>query len=96
MIEEIWHMSSDGFEEPAEASSDSDPDELMALSDHAAKGTTAAHTLRLNAYIQEKPSIILVDSGSSHNFISERVAANLQPWTPLQHSLSVRVCHTRF
>lgn len=92
-IEEVWHMLCDGFEEPADASSDSDPDELMALSDHAVKGTTAAHTLWLYAYIQEKPSIILVDSGSSHNFISERIAANLQPWTPLQHSLSVRVAN---
>jgi hypothetical protein len=91
MIEEVWHMLSDGLEEPADPSSDSDPDELMALSDQAVHGTTAAHTLRLYAYIQQKPSIILVDSGSSHNFISERVAANLQPWTPLQSSLSVRV-----
>jgi hypothetical protein len=65
MMEEVWHMLCDGLEELAEASSDSDPNELMALSDQAVKGTTAAHTLRIYTYIQQKPAIILVDSGSS-------------------------------
>jgi hypothetical protein len=71
MMEEVWHMLCDGLEEPAEASSNSDPDELMELSDQAIKGTTVAHTLRIYAYIQQKAAIILVDSRSSHNFINE-------------------------
>lgn len=76
-----------------ESNSDSDPDELMALSDQAAKGTCAAHTLKIHAHIHWKPAIILVDSSSSHNFISEHMAADLHPWTPLKHSMSVKVAH---
>jgi hypothetical protein len=89
VIEEVWQYLGN----PAIDSndSDSDPDELMALSHQAVNGTTAAHTLKLHAYIQQQQAIILVDSGSSHNFISEHMAANLHPWTPLKHSTSVKV-----
>lgn len=71
--------------------SDSDPDELMALSDQAAKGLNAPHTLKLYAFIKRQPAIILVHSGSSHNFISEHVAATLKPWTPIAQPMSVKV-----
>ncbi|XP_066361411.1 uncharacterized protein [Miscanthus floridulus] len=54
------------------------------------KGTCAAHTLKIHAYIHQKSAIILVDSSSSHNFISEHMAADLHPWTPLKHSMSVK------
>jgi hypothetical protein len=68
-----------------------DDDELMALSEHALKGLVASHTLKFAASIQNFQSIILVDSGSSHNFISEALAAKLTPWIALPHSMAVRV-----
>jgi hypothetical protein len=73
------------------SSSESDDDELMALLDHALKGISAPHTLKLVASIHNYKSIILVDYGSSHNFISEHLASQLTPWTPLPHSMTVRV-----
>jgi hypothetical protein len=90
VIEEVWQFSGDSVDCSGECNSDSDPDELMALSDQAIKGTTVAHTLKLHAHIHQKPAIILVDFGSSHNFISH-MAADLHPWTPLKHSMSVKV-----
>ena len=79
VIEEVWHFLGNSVDCSNESTSDSDPDELMALSDQAVKGTCAAHTLKIHAYIHQKPAIILVDSGSSHNFISEHMAADLHP-----------------
>lgn len=54
--------------------SDSDPDEIMALSNEAMKGICAPHTLKIHAFIQGYNSLVLVDFGSSHNFISEHLA----------------------
>jgi len=91
MIEEVWTMLGGCFEDSLASQSDSSPDELMALSDHAVKGTSAPHTLKLHAFIHRQAAIILVDSGSSHNFISEHVAAGLQPWTPIANPMLVKV-----
>ena len=68
-----------------------DDDELMAISDHAMRGTNYVITLKLHAYIGSHQSIILVDSGSSYNFISEQMASLFPPWTPLKHQMAVRV-----
>ena len=91
VIEEVWHFLGNSADCSNESNSDLDPDELMALSNQAVKGTCAAHTLKIHAYIHQKPAIILVDSGSSHNFISKHMATDLHPWTPLKHSMLVKV-----
>jgi hypothetical protein len=90
LVEEVWHMTTDQ-DSNLESSSESNDDELMALSEHALKGISAPHTLKLAASIHNYKSIILVDSRSSHNFISEHLASQLTPWTPLPHSMTVRV-----
>jgi hypothetical protein len=46
----------------------------MALSNEAMKGICAPHTLKIHAFIQGYNSLVLVDFGSSHNFISEHLA----------------------
>jgi len=79
IIEEVWQFLGNSADCSNESNSDSDPDELMALSDQAVKGTCAAHTLKIHAYIHQKLAIILVDFGSSHNFISEHMATDLHP-----------------
>jgi len=91
IIEEVWQFLEKYADCSNESNSDLDPDELMALSDQAVKGTCVAHTLKIHAYIHQKPAIIFVDSRSSHNFISEHMAADLHPWTPLKHSMSIKV-----
>lgn len=50
----------------------------MALSVQAISGTESFKTLRLRGYLQGKEIFMLIDSGSSHTFISEDVA-NLVP-----------------
>lgn len=55
--------------------SDSEDEELMSISKLATTGQTTPRTLRLLGYIADQEVLVLVDSGSSHNFISEWVAA---------------------
>lgn len=63
----------------------------MAISDNAMRGTNAVRTLKLHAYIGSHQAIVVVDSGSSHNFISEQMASLFQSWTPLKQQMSIRV-----
>ena len=48
------------------------------ISLHALTGSTDPRTLRLTGYIHGKPITILVDSGSTHNFVQPRVAELLR------------------
>lgn len=48
---------------------------LMSISKLATTGQTTPHTVRLVGKIDSREVLILVDSGSSHSFVSETVAA---------------------
>jgi hypothetical protein len=88
-IEDVWNILGECYSESSHEQVD--PDELMAFSDQAAKGIAAPHTLKIHAHIKHRPTIILVDSGNSHNFISEHMAENFKPWTPVDHPMVVKV-----
>ncbi|CAH9096328.1 unnamed protein product [Cuscuta epithymum] len=47
------------------------------LSLHAMTGFGSSSTMQIHATLQNRPIIILVDSGSTHNFVHERLATNL-------------------
>ncbi|KAA8524177.1 hypothetical protein F0562_010393 [Nyssa sinensis] len=44
---------------------------------HAFSGWKGPRTMKLQAFIGKQPVTVLVDSGSSHNFVSDRVACHL-------------------
>jgi hypothetical protein len=50
---------------------------FMVLSESAAAGREAPRTLKLSGFIQDVEVLILIDSSSSHNFISEQVVVSL-------------------
>lgn len=52
-------------------------DDLMAISVQALKGTKS-NTIRLRGYISDQEAFMLVDSGSTHCFISENAIAKVQ------------------
>ena len=62
-------------------SDDSDDDDgkehVMKLSVHALEGTTSRTSMRLNGLIANQNVLILIDSGSSSNFISQQLTAKL-------------------
>lgn len=91
VVEEIWQMLTiDESQATLQEESDSG-DDLMALSVYAAHGTSGGKTIRLQGHIQQLPALLLVDSGSSHSFISEQFATNLLNWKLLKRPVQVKV-----
>jgi len=78
--------------EPSQEDSDSGED-LMALSDQAVQGTCIGKTIKLAAHFGKHSAVVLLDSGSSHKFISEQLAACLPNWQLLQKPLQVKVAN---
>jgi hypothetical protein len=73
---------------------DSAPDQLcLAISDVALSGQEAPKTLKLKGTIQGLQILIVVNSGSSHSFISEQVAHQLQGVTPSAQLSHVKVAN---
>ncbi|CAN6225874.1 unnamed protein product [Urochloa humidicola] len=97
MVEELWQMLEEEpkFSIPSSNSQgDSDSGEdLMSISVHACNGTTANKTIRLQASIGQHKALILVDSGSSHSFISEQFASNFVNWHCLKNPIQVKVAN---
>jgi purine nucleoside phosphorylase len=61
--------------EPTDMTPPSDPPEVEpVISLNALTGFSAPQTLKLIGYIKHQKVIILVDSGSTHNFIHRRIS----------------------
>ena len=67
-------------------------DNLHAISLHALVGTEGHQTIRIEGRIKNQSVLVLIDSGSSHNFINQKVAKRLacaiQTITGLQISVA--------
>ncbi|RVW68732.1 Transposon Tf2-2 polyprotein [Vitis vinifera] len=78
-------------EEEAEIS-DNREDELE-VSIHALTGWASPRTMRVAATIKSQPIMVLIDSGSTHNFLSDKVARTLRlPVVPTK-SFTVHVAN---
>ncbi|CAO2169428.1 unnamed protein product [Urochloa humidicola] len=66
---------------------------FLTLSMAAVSGTPAPRTICLSGSIQGCPMKILVDSGSSHSFVSKDLAKRLSGVTPILTPLSVKVAN---
>lgn len=66
---------------------------LMAISCAAWTGNDTSTTFRLQRSIQHHELIVLLDSGSSHTFISDKYCTMLSGITPLERSMTVRVAN---
>jgi hypothetical protein len=95
VVEELWQL----FEDPetipvvsAEQDTDSG-DELMSISIHAVNGCEATKTIKIVGNLYGHKPIMLIDSGSSSNFISEALAADFPNSTPLSKLVSVQVAN---
>uniref|UniRef100_A0A251UI76 Putative retrotransposon gag domain, Retroviral aspartyl protease n=1 Tax=Helianthus annuus TaxID=4232 RepID=A0A251UI76_HELAN len=52
-------------------------DELAKISLHALFGQTSLTTMKLRGHIDKAEILVLIDSGSTHNFISDKLVSNL-------------------
>lgn len=80
VVEELWellHMedSSDNGSEPEGSSGE---EEIHTLSLCAAAGTQSKETMRLTGLYGNHEILILIDSGSSGNFVSKKLVSKLQ------------------
>lgn len=66
---------------------------LMAISCAAWSGNDTNTTFRLQGSIQQHEPIVLLDSGSSHTFISDKYCTMLSGITTLERSMTVRVAN---
>lgn len=83
-IDATDHSSSEEappFEGPKEEDEDNQPDnelpitpEEPVISLHALAGISSPQTLKIRGFIKHHPVVVLIDSGSTHNFIHQRVA----------------------
>lgn len=76
-----------------ESEVESEDEELMSISKEAVGGLEGPQTVRLQGVIQGKNILMLVDSGSSHSFISEGLARQLQGISLMQKSMRVKVAN---
>jgi hypothetical protein len=94
MVEELWQLvsPSDSVDEQQPLQDESNQD-LMILSVNAVLGTEALETVKLLATIFAKKVIMLVDSGSSSSFISDRLAKAHPALITLPAPVQVRVAN---
>jgi hypothetical protein len=93
-LQEIWELCQDEFQESDCSDSPPESDQhqvFLLLSSVALSGAPGPRTLQLCGSIADRPISILVDSGSSHSFLSSAVAAELPGVQPLPAPVVVRV-----
>lgn len=66
----------DDIEEP-EIEVSLEDDSKVEVSAHALQGTQGLHTLKIEGLIKKLPVTMLVDTGSTHNFISQLLVKKL-------------------
>jgi hypothetical protein len=79
-------------ETASEDSGDSETEQSLCLSPAATQGTTSKRTMRLLGHIGQSQILILIDSGSSGNFISQELVDRLkipvQPLSPVKVTIA--------
>jgi hypothetical protein len=91
-IQEIWDLFSDD-EDPTDDFVAQIPHLYACLSEAVAAGSESAMSMRLWGSIQGVGLLILLDSGSSHTFLSHKIVTQLSGVTPLEKSFSVQVAN---
>jgi len=96
-LQEVWALCSDVFDDPETSDPDypTDPVEaeqaFMLLSSAALSVSSHPKTLQFRGQLRGQNILILVDSGSSHSFISTNLASKFNDLTTLTHPMAVRV-----
>ena len=65
----------------------------MAISQDAVTGQASTRALQFAGSIQGHDILILIDSGSSHTFISQKLASKLQGVLPMAREIHVKVAN---
>lgn len=82
-----------GEEASGEATSSEHDVDYCVISKEAMEGAESPTTMRLHGWVQDREVLMLVDSGSSHSFVSEAMADRLQGVQQARSALTVRVAN---
>lgn len=95
IVEELLALiqPAEEIEAPVTSASSEHGSQLMHLSQAAAEGRQGATTMRLQGWIQQHEVLMLVDSGSSHTFVSSDLAERLQFPRSATRPLRVKVAN---
>lgn len=93
VVEELWQMLGVSDVQDSKPEDSDSGDDLLEISTEAATGVSGSKTLKLKCHVSCHTAIALVDSGSSHNFISELFASQLPNWKALKEPIKVRVAN---
>lgn len=93
-LQEVWALCSDAFSDsdqvPSEDSVATDQ-AFMLLSSSAVTASVVPRTLQFQGQLRGHSVLILVDSGSSHSFLSSELASQFSDLKPLNRPMQVRV-----
>jgi hypothetical protein len=94
-MEEVWQYLYDDYSENhiATCEEQDSSDDLMAISIQALRGTEGPQTIKFRGYMEGKDVYMLLDSRSSHCFVSEQIAVGLPGWKALEQIAKVRVAN---
>jgi hypothetical protein len=90
-LEELWELIEDKSSTNEVDTGLSPPGELLSLSLSAVSGIPSRRTIQFSGECQGHPIVLLVDSGSSHSFVSSTLAEQLSGISPLPHPVTVQV-----
>ena len=93
MVEELLELLQAEVQDRQEQDAESDDEQLMSISKMATTGEMTPRTVRLLGDIGGREVLILVDSGSSHSFISEAVATVRQDKVQPMRPVSVKIAN---
>jgi hypothetical protein len=92
-VQELWDIYQPEDTDSAQVDEDSFSQLYMTLSSTAYTGSIAPKTMKFLGTMQSQQARILVDSGSTHSFISSTLAESLQGLSPLPNALKVVVAN---
>jgi hypothetical protein len=92
VLQEIWDLvQPDSPKDSADTDIAAIEHIFMAISEAAMAGTEAPRTLKIKGGLQNMEILVLIDSGSSHSFVSQQVVAVVSGVTATASPVTVRV-----
>ena len=89
LIEGYW-LEEDRFDEIGNVE-EKESNEDLEISLHAMVGSPAPQTMQVHGVINQQSPVVLIDSGSTHNFIKERLAGKLRITCNMEGQFNVKV-----
>lgn len=98
VLQEFWDIyhSDDSAKYTYEEVDDTEAQVLFAVSVSAITGKSTVNAIQFQGLVQGRPACILLDSGSSHTFVSSHFADQLQGQSTFSPALHVKIADGKF